>query len=383
MRTKTLVILFIILGVLVGTGTLIFRLKAPERSHGRLGTQLLEQLPVNKIISITIEDPENTVFLVKNQEGWVVKNRFNYPADFSKITDLVRNLKEMKVGRQFESSEDTLKRLSLKEPTDHDASPDEKGVRIQLRGEGETSLAGILLGKTRMVGDERSFPDGQYLKMNKEPNIFLVNKHFSYLERKPFAWLEKSLVEVESSEVKKISCKSPDGKKVHYTFERSEKGKDLEPVNLSIDGKIDRSAVNRLAKSISSLGMEDIMNPSATAGSDNRNTYTLFEYHLFNGIVYRVYTSNRCSEDEGCYLKIEVNYQKPVGVKDEKAKDDKSMGQEDSPEKTPQEYAFEAKSLHARLSPWVYKIPQWQHTAFITDLDQLLEKPKEKQKEKG
>ena len=72
-----------------------------------------------------------------------------------------------------------------------------------------------------------------------------------------------------------------------------------------------------------------------------------------------------------------------MGVKDENAKDDKSMGQEDSPEKTPQEYAFEAKSLHARLSPWVYKIPQWQHTAFITDLDQLLEKPEKKQKEKG
>jgi len=129
--------------------------------------------------------------------------------------------------------------------------------------------------------------------------------------------------------------------------------------------------------------MENVINPSAMAGFDNRNTYTLFEYHLFNGIVYRVYTSSRCSEDEGCYLKIEADYQKPVNVKDEKAKGDKSMGQEDSQEKTPQEYAFEAKSLHARLSPWIYKVSKWQHNAFITDLDQFLEKPKTNQKEKG
>ena len=57
-------------------------------------------------------------------------------------------------------------------------------------------------------------------------------------------------------------------------------------------------------------------------------------------------------------------------------------GDEDSSEKTPQEYAVEAKSLNVRLSPWIYKISKWEHIAFITDLNQLLEKPKTKQKEK-
>jgi len=134
MRTKTLIILLIILGALAGTGTLVFRLKAPERSNGRLGTQLLARLPVNKIVAITIKDSEQTVFLEKNEDAWMVKNRFSYPADFSKISYFVRNLKEMKIGRQFKSSEDTLKRLSLKEPDDQEASSDEKGTRIHLKG---------------------------------------------------------------------------------------------------------------------------------------------------------------------------------------------------------------------------------------------------------
>jgi len=319
----------------------------------------------------------------QSKDGWVVKNRFNYPADFSKISDFVRNLREIKIGRQFESSEDTLKRLSLKEPTDHEASSDEKGIRIHFKGKGETSLAHILLGKTRMVGDERSFPDGQYLKVNKDSNIYLVDKHFSHLESKPSAWLDKSLIDAGENEVKKISCTSADGKNIYYTFERAEKEKDLEPVNLSVDGKIDRSAVNRLARAISSLGMEEVMNPSASPVFNDMNNYTLFEYYLFNGIIYHVYISKSCSEDEGCYLKLEVDYQKPADVKGEKAKDEKAMGQKAVSEKTPQEYAFEAKSLNARLSPWIYKISKWQHTAFITDLSQLLEKPKTKQKERG
>ena len=141
--------------------------------------------------------------------------------------------------------------------------------------------------------------------------------------------------------------------------------------------------MERLAKAVSCLGMEDVMDPAASSSSNNKNTYTLFEYHLYNGIIYRVYTSNRCSEEEDCYLKIEVNYQKPADVKSEKPKDEKPMGQEVSSEKTPEEYAVEAKSLNGRLSPWIYKISKWQHNAFITDLDQFLEKPKTKQKEKG
>ena len=70
MKTKTLVILLIILGVLAGTGGLIFRLKAPEHSNGRLGTKLMEQLPINKIVSITIKDSEQTVFLEKKEDAW-------------------------------------------------------------------------------------------------------------------------------------------------------------------------------------------------------------------------------------------------------------------------------------------------------------------------
>ena len=46
-----------------------------------------------------------------------------------------------------------------------------------------------------------------------------------------------------------------------------------------------------------------------------------------------------------------------------------------NPAYTPEEEAFEAKRLNDRLSPWVYTIPKWKHDDFVTDLNQLLEKP--------
>ena len=50
--------------------------------------------------------------------------------------------------------------------------------------------------------------------------------------------------------------------------------------------------------------------------------------------------------------------------------------------KTPEEYALDAQKMNERLSPWIYVIPKWQHEAFITDLDQLLEKPDRKKTKK-
>ena len=200
MKTRTLITLLVILGLLAGAAALTIRLKRPDRSKGGLGTLLLEEFPANKIVSITIQGADESVSLVKKEDRWVVAERFQYPADFSKIIDLVRKLKDVKVGRWFQSSEDTLKRLSLKDPTDPDASEEEKGIRILLSDENEMPVASILLGKTRQVGAERRFPDGQYVRRGQEAKIYVIDSHFDALQKEPSAWLEKSLVEVEADE---------------------------------------------------------------------------------------------------------------------------------------------------------------------------------------
>jgi outer membrane phospholipase A len=126
------------------------------------------------------------------------------------------------------------------------------------------------------------------------------------------------------------------------------------------------------------------------------------EYHLFNGMIYRLYPSKTCSEDDQCLLELEVDYKKSLPEKKETAEPESSKKEEASSEKTPsektpsektpsekapsektpEELALEAKELNERLSRWVYVIPRWQHRALITDLDPLLAKS-EKKKGKG
>jgi hypothetical protein len=383
MKTKTLVILLIILSLVAGAGALVMHLKSQSGSGSPLDKLILENLPVNDILSITIKGPEKLVLLTKKSDRWVVENRFQYPADFTKIADFVRKLKQAKIGRKFESTQATLKRLSLKTPHDKEGGKSEKGTQIQLKDESGKLLASMLLGKPRKSGTERSFPDGHYVRLDNDPTIYLIDTHFAHLQKEPSDWLEKTLLKVEANEVRKISCLSADGKTIHYTFQRAEKGTDLEPTALPPNKKVDKSALNRLARSLSSLSMDDVLDPSDDSVFRELKQSDTLEYHLFNGMIYRVYPGRACADDDPCYLKVEVVYLKPAEEEKPAADDKTSNGKEIPPEKSPEEVKLETKQLNERLSPWVYVISKWQHDSFVTGLDKLLEKPDKTDKKKS
>ena len=383
MKTKTLVILLIILGLVAGAGALVMHLKSQGGSGSPLDNLILENLPVNDIVSIHIKGPEKLVLLTKKSDRWVVENRFQYPADFTKIADFVLKLKRAKIGRQFESTQDTLKRLSLKNPDDKEVGESEKGTQIQLEDESGKLLASLLLGKPRKSGTERSFPDGHYVRLDSDPTIYLIDTHFAHLQKEPSDWLDKTLLKVEANEVKKIFCFSADGKTTHYTFQRAEKGTDLQPTALPPNKNLDKSALNRLARALSSLNIDDVLDPSDDSVFRELKESDTLEYHLFNGMIYRVYPGKPCADDDPCYLNVEVGYQKPAEGEKPAADDKTSNDKETRPEKSPEEVKLEAKQLNERLSPWVYVVSKWQHNAFVTDLEKLLEKPDKTGKQKS
>ena len=380
MKIKTLVILLIVLGVLAAAGALIIHLQNSSSSSGEMGAYLLEQLPANEVASIVIETPADTVSLMKKGDLWVVEERFGYPADFSKISDLVKTLKQVKVGRRFESSEKILKRLSLKSHGDSDTPEEGRGTWIRMKDKGGRPVLGILLGKTRLKGKEKKMPDGQYVMLSKDPKIYLIDTILASFETGPSAWLEKSPVKVDAKEIESISCMGPGGKLVRYRFERAGKGKDFELIDPSTNQEIKKASLNRLSNALSSLQIKDVENPSAPPDAIQKETSPLLEYHLFNGLAYRVYPGKACSGTMPCYLRIEVDYQKPGPLKGEKTQAASSSKKAPPEGKTQEELAAVATEKNARVNPWVFVIPEWQHNAFFTSLDQLLEKKPGKEK---
>jgi hypothetical protein len=379
MKVKTLAILIIVLAVLTGVVFAVLMQHSSREGKRELGTPLLKNLPANDIASVTILGGDgNEVRLSQAGKRWVVKERFGYPADFSKLVEFVRKLKDAKIGRSFAASEKALKRLHLKDPGDKEAKKEEKGTAIILADANGKPLVHLIIGEAMKGGKGGFFPEGQYVMVGNRKTVYLIDKQFEGLGQTPTEWLKKDLIDVKEDDIKEIACVDPDGKTTRFAFRRPEKGKDLEPVGLPSGEKIKRPSVNRLAGALSGLELEDVIDPAKAGEIMGKANSPKIEYHLFNGMIYDLYPGSKCKEGEVCYLKVAVRYQQPTPLKTAAKEAPKKEGNEEKAGDVEKTMEKKAETLNKELGRWTYTIPRWKHDALATDLASFLEKEKKK-----
>ena len=374
MNKKTLFILLVVLAVLAGVGRSILMDRPDDSvSIDAMGTVFFKRLPVNEIASISIHRPDDSVMLVKEKGVWIVQNRFGYPADFSKITDLIRKLKQTKVGRNFPASESVSKRLSLIPPTDKDAPREDKATRIQMKDKGETLMVDILLGNTRKR-EEKGVPDSQFIMLADGKDIYLVDQIFSPFDTAAPSWLKKNPINVAQEHIQKIACVGPDGT-VRYSFDRAQ-GKDFALVSPPTKGVVKQSDLNRLAGALTGLEIEDVTDPSSPPESLITGISPRLDFTLFDGITYHVYPGITCSPGIPCYVRFEVDYKRPIART--ASGGDASKDKEGTEDKSDGVLMAKANETNGRLAPWFFVVPQRQHQAFFTTLREMLEDEKKK-----
>jgi hypothetical protein len=396
MKPKTMLILLIILGVLIGASLLIKTTQTPSVSKkSRLGGELLENLPVNDITSVTIQSEEDTVQLGKIDDKWVVKSRYNYPVDFKKLIDFVKKWKEAKIGRSFKASSESLARMQLLPPDETEAKEDQKGIRVTLKKEDESVIANIITGKVR-ENDQRA-SGGQYVRLDDSENVFLTDKNFKYMTKDSKGWLDKELLDIKDEDIQKVVFNSWDDKHI-YTVQREKKGEDAKLINVPDGRKPKQSEVNSIMRALSSLRIEDVENPSET--QTDKMKIDKMTFFLFNGKVYSLYPEKKFKDNNDIHcLRVEVTFQKPPEAETkeetppettsevtpvpeetpdaeaEKAEDEEKKKEE----KTPEELSYEAEMENKKISGWTYIVAKWKYENFITNIEELLEEGKKEE----
>ncbi len=393
MKLKSFVILLVVAAVLGGLAYLGTRTETSEK-QGKMGGPFLSDFPMNEIRSVSVKSAENSASLKKGETVWVLEDRFNYPADFSAITDFVKNLKEAKVGRSFKAEKDTLARLGLEDPDKKEGAAEEKGIRVILEAKEKKVLADLIIGKSR----ESSSPGsggGQYVMLAKDPTVYLVDKSFRSLDKKAAEWLDKELTDVKTPDIEKVICLDPKSGKTVYTLKRPEKGKDAELTEMPAERKVKKAKINSALGAVASLRIEDVADPAKKAEETGMDKALCLEYHLFDGTVYKAYPGIAVPEDaEKYYLKVEVGYTAPE-VKaeenaeasgDEKLSDEDKAKQEEERKKKAEdrkkqesELADTAKKLNEKISPWTYLIPKWKYENFVSNAEEFLEEVKKEE----
>src|SRR4051812_3255365 len=99
MNRKQLVTLIILVIVLGAIGWFLHQRQqsANAVTGGSMGRNLLGDLPINDVAHISIRQGTNEVTLDKTNDVWRVRERKNYPANFSQISEFLLKAKDLKI----------------------------------------------------------------------------------------------------------------------------------------------------------------------------------------------------------------------------------------------------------------------------------------------
>ncbi len=381
MKSKTFIVLLAVCCVLGGAVYLIMNSEDSANKQGMMGGKLLPDLSLEDISGITIKDHENSVVLRKGEKVWSVENRFSYPADFSKISEIVKKLRDAKIGRTFKAEDKILSRLTLHGPGKQEKPEDQRGAEIILEDKEKKVLADIIIGKAR---EASAGAGGQYVMLAGNADVCLTDKNFRFLDKEPAQWLDKELMNVKPDDIEKVVCIDPETKEAIYSLRRPEKGKSPEFSDLPEGKKIKKSKVDDVFRMLSSFQIENVADPAKKAEETGLDKALCFEYHLFDGTVYKAYPGNALADDnDKFYFKVDVSYAAPE-IKEEikpeaegdkeKEADDGAKAKKAEEEKAKQaELLVESKKLNEKISPWTYVISKWKRDNFIADTKKLLE----------
>jgi hypothetical protein len=395
MKPKTVISLLVVVLILAGTSYFLLKDQSSNKNQNQMGTELMKDLPLNDISAITIFGPKGSVELMRGPSVWHVKNKYEYPADFGQIVDLTKKIKRIKIGRTFVAKDDTLARQKLYDPKNQNASDDRKGVRITLFNQKKKTIADLILGNTRQTSSDGS---GQYLRHADKNTVYLVNDNFSLVEQKPEEWLEKEVINIDSKEIKAITCYVNDSGQRLYQLERKEEGAAPKLSFPPKKGVVDTHKVDQIFESLSPLNIEDISGPPRKAEEPLPRTFARLEYQLYNGKIITVYPSSHSEKDpESAQYQVvlTMDYTQPetpetaetsktTPKKDVDDKTDDQNTKTDSREKnktkeieSPEDIKKEAVALNEKLKIWTFELAKWQYDGFIISKEGLMESKKE------
>ena len=377
---KKLVALLLVVG---GVG-LLFLSKDREawsQSEAKLGGKVIPDFPLNDVNSISFKDADNETAVSKKNDIWTVSDRWDYPADFSKVRDLVQDVWDLKVARNITAGPSQYGRLGLVTP----GKGADSGILLSFKGEGNAELHNLLLGKEHMRKSEAApsqfggagggdFPDGRYvLPDGKGEAIALVSETFSSIDVDAKYWLSKDFIKIEK--VQSASVTHPT-ETDSWSTSRDSDTADMTLADLAEEEELDSTKSYSLKNILSSPSFNDVADPSASDEDLGFAEGIIAQLKTFDGFTYDIKIGKGDGEDN---YPIKVSISAEFPTEREQAEDEK----EEDKARLDTEFAENNKTLSEKLDKekvfesWTYLVSKWTVDALLNKRSDLIKKEEE------
>ena len=381
MNRKQLIVLVLAAVCLVALGFFFSRREnASEReSTARMGEKLIKKFPVNDVEQLSIKQAETELTLAKKNEIWTVRERGDYPANFSEISDLLRKILDLKVTQPIRvGAASSLPRLQLNVGPGTNSA-----VVMEFKDKNGKSLQTLLLGKKHLRESPAGapfgsgeWPDGRYVMLGKDlETVALISEPLSNVEPRPENWLEKEFFKVEKPRaISLVSTNATNSWKISREGETN----DWKLAETKDGEQLDANKVSGIANALSNPSFADVAaNPKpAETGLDQPTVVTL---ETFDGPVYTIKIGKKSGE-ENYFMTVSIAgepVRERVAGKDEKPEDKEKLDKEFSERRKKLEEKIRAEK---KFEKWTYVVAKWTLDPLLRDRAQLMVEKKEEPK---
>lgn len=366
MNSKQLNLLIGLVIVVGGLGLILYNKQASswQATDNVAGGKLLPDLPINDITQITITQGATNLNLVKKDDLWRVQERWDYPANFTDIGKLIRDLWEIETVQSVTVGSSQLGRLELLAPDKGKNS----GTRIDFKGKEDKSVSTLLLGKKYVresdtpspMGGGGSYPVGRYVMVEdagntEQPKVWIISDALTQVEPKADSWLNKDFFKVEK--LRSASVTSTNATNSWRIYRETESG-DLNLADLAEGEEFDKSKASSVGYLLSSPSFNDVVSPDKDSTETGMDAAHIAKIETFDNFVYTLKIGNSTADDNyHLTVSVEANITKErTPGEDEKPEDKERLDTEfnENVEKLEEKLKMEQAAQN-----WTYLVSKW------------------------
>jgi hypothetical protein len=376
MNRKQFLILLVLV-VVVGAAGLLVRQnssKSWQSAATTIGQKLLPNLAVNDIAQITIKSGGNELNLIRRDNLWRVRERGDYPANFSQISELLMKLADLKIAQSEDIGPSQLGRFELLPP----GSAPNTGTSVEFKNQTGKTLNSLLLGKKHLakpvknpqfpgMGDE-GWPDGRYVMTGTgAKTLAVISDPLDNAQSKPEPWLNKDFLSIEKPSAIAVRFAEPTNS---WKLTRTSETNDWQLADAKADEKLDSSKISSVTNPFSSPSFNDV-SPLNSGSATNQAVLTV---ETFDGFTYVANIAPKQNEDYPVNFSITANLAaERTAAKDEKADDKTRLDKEF---KDRQNKLAEKLAKEKSFTNWVYRLSAYSVDELIKPRSQLLAEAK-------
>jgi hypothetical protein len=324
----------LIVAIVVAAGS-----RAPS-ADPQSGAAVLPQLAkrADDVARLTLVHGESTTTLRRQGDQWLVDEKSGYPADPTKVHQALLGLAELRYVEAKTRKPDLYARLEVEDAGQKGA----KSTLVTASDEKGALLGEVIAGKRR-VDQLGGGVDGIYLRKPGEAQSWLARGTLD-LAGDAQGWLDRKVIDLPQEKVKEAVLIQPDGSKLDIARGQPEAPLALKGAPAAAKLKSD-GAVSEAGNALADVEFADVR-PAADMTFPKEGVAHA-EYTSFDGLTIKLAL---VEQDGKAWARIEAS----------------GTGDGEKP----------AAELNAKLSPWVYALPEYKAKALKTKLADLVAPPK-------